>query len=361
MLVAATIPKTITVWEENLDLNLDERALTLLRDLYLKSMMRGGGAEQDIMNLAHGRAWLLQVISLDFLLPIIQMEEIKEIIIHHHQKLQVELSGELHTIELKGLTQEDLECALVALSIKQKLSWNYTNPFVSVSGKFASHHFRFTYLHHSLTPSNRSKLFLRRIAPHVLPLSAFHPTPPQAELLKKALLSKKNIAIAGAAGSGKTTLLATLIQEIAAEEHLVILEDTHELGHQRNNNTTHLLADNEHPKRKLVDYCAYSLRLRPDRIILGEIRGEEIVPFFLAMNTGHRGLMCTLHANSASEAIDRFALLYTMYAKRDSSGMNDEMVRRVLLKNIDLVIFMHKKQITDIWINEELKLDLSPL
>ncbi|MES1971181.1 MAG: P-type DNA transfer ATPase VirB11 [Pseudomonadota bacterium] len=132
-----------------------------------------------------------------------------------------------------------------------------------------------------------------------------------AGMLARAVRARKNILVSGGTSTGKTTFLNALIREIPAEERLILIEDTPEL-HLRHENAVGLLAARSALGEARVsadDLLGASLRMRPDRIILGELRGEEAYAFLRAVNTGHPGSMTTVHADSAERAVDQIALL----------------------------------------------------
>jgi pilus assembly protein CpaF len=127
--------------------------------------------------------------------------------------------------------------------------------------------------------------------------------------LPQAVESGQHILISGRTGAGKTTLLSALSACIPPEERIVVIEDTSEIQIDRKN-VVRLEARREQPPAPAVtirDLLRATLRLRPDRIILGEVRGGEAFEFLQALNTGHLGTLCTIHANSAPQAIARFA------------------------------------------------------
>lgn len=131
------------------------------------------------------------------------------------------------------------------------------------------------------------------------------------ELLKMAVGQRRNILISGGTSSGKTTFLNALLREIPAEERLILIEDTPELQ-LRHENAVGLIAVRGEQGESQVstdDLLVASLRMRPDRIILGEIRGIEALTFLRAVNTGHPGSMTTIHADSPERAIEQLALL----------------------------------------------------
>lgn len=132
-----------------------------------------------------------------------------------------------------------------------------------------------------------------------------------ALLLSEAVKGRRNILISGGTSSGKTTFLNALIREIPLSERLIYIEDTPELV-LRHPNAIGLLAARSplgEASASAEDLLNASLRMRPDRIILGELRGPEAYSFLRAVNTGHPGSMTTLHADSPERAIEQIALL----------------------------------------------------
>lgn len=130
-------------------------------------------------------------------------------------------------------------------------------------------------------------------------------------LLSAAVRGRRNILVSGGTSTGKTTFLNALIREIPQEERLIFIEDTPEL-HLRHPNALGLLAARSALGEATVsaeDLLNASLRMRPDRIILGELRGPEAYTFLRAVNTGHPGSMTTVHADTPERAIEQIALL----------------------------------------------------
>lgn len=127
-----------------------------------------------------------------------------------------------------------------------------------------------------------------------------------ANALRQAIRSRQNILVVGGTGSGKTTLTNALIAEIALEEHrLLILEDTRELQCAAKDCVSLRTQDCV----SMRDLVRSSLRLRPDRIIVGEVRGGEALDLLKAWSTGHPGGVATVHANSAADGLDRLEQL----------------------------------------------------
>ncbi len=136
---------------------------------------------------------------------------------------------------------------------------------------------------------------------------------PVAQLLKWAVLSRCNVAVAGGTGSGKTTLLNALAGEIPHDERIVTIEDSAELHFEAHPHVVRLEARMANAEGKggvsIRDLVTNSLRMRPDRIVVGECRDAEAVGMLQAMTTGHDGSLTTLHANSPAEVIGRLTTM----------------------------------------------------
>ena len=155
-------------------------------------------------------------------------------------------------------------------------------------------------------------------------------TAPQAKALREAIGARKNIVVVGGTSSGKTTLVNALLAEVAAGgDRVILIEDTREL---------HCAAEDCVSLRtkpgvaSLADLVRSTLRLRPDRIIVGEIRGSEALDMLKAWNTGHPGGITTLHANSAHAGLYRLEQL-----------IQEAVVtvpRRLIAEAIDVVVFL---------------------
>jgi len=155
-----------------------------------------------------------------------------------------------------------------------------------------------------------------------------------ADLLADAVAARANILIAGATGAGKSTLLRSLAAEIAADERIVVIEDTNELV-LPHAHVVHLegQAGRESPIG-IADLVANALRMRPDRIIVGEVRTPREASALLdALTTGHEGSLTTAHAGSASGAIDRLELLLARAGDVASSA-----IRGHVLSAFDLIV-----------------------
>ena len=162
-------------------------------------------------------------------------------------------------------------------------------------------------------------------------------TAPMLELLSGCVRARLNILISGGTGAGKTTLLNVLSSYISNRERIVTVEDAAELQLKQE----HVVRLETRPpniegkgavqQRQLVINC---LRMRPDRIIVGEVRGEEALDMLQAMNTGHDGSLTTIHANTPRDALSRLETMVAM----SNLGIPDHAIRRQISSAIDLVI-----------------------
>ncbi|PQJ65148.1 pilus assembly protein CpaF [Vibrio jasicida] len=166
-------------------------------------------------------------------------------------------------------------------------------------------------------------------------------SPEMAKLLQLAARCRLNILVAGGTGSGKTTLLNALSQYISQGERVVTIEDTAELRllqpHvvRMETRTAGIEGSGEVNSRDLM---INSLRMRPDRIIVGECRGAEAFEMLQAMNTGHDGSMSTLHANSPRDALARVESMVMMA----TNNLPLEAIRRSLVSAVDLIIQVNR-------------------
>jgi len=162
--------------------------------------------------------------------------------------------------------------------------------------------------------------------------------------LEAAVRAKRNIIIAGGTGSGKTTLLRALINEVPPSERIVTIEDAYELGLDH---FEHLHPDHDALQSRpaniegqgeitLADLTRMALRMDPDRVIVGEVRGAEAFPMLLAMSQGNNGSMCTMHADSTRSVFPKLAA----YVAMASMGLPIETVNLLLSSALHLVVYI---------------------
>lgn len=157
-----------------------------------------------------------------------------------------------------------------------------------------------------------------------------------AQALAQAVKARKNIVVAGGTSTGKTTFLNALLREIPPEERLILIEDTPELVITQPNHAGLICARGELGEASVSanELLSASLRMRPDRIILGELRGTEAFVFLRAINSGHPGSMTTVHADSAASAVEQIAMLVL----QTGTALSREDVRHYVGQTIDLFV-----------------------
>jgi pilus assembly protein CpaF len=177
-------------------------------------------------------------------------------------------------------------------------------------------------------------------APESLTLDAFA-NPLQKRVLEHWVQTRFNILICGATGAGKTTLLGQLLQRVSPQERVLVIEECPEIQ-ARLPHLVRLTARPESPDSKggvsLSDLVWNSLRMRPDRIVVGECRGRETLDFLQAMTTGHSGCMGTVHARGARDALSRLEVLVAL----SGVGMERSAVKQWISSAIGGVVFMQR-------------------
>lgn len=157
------------------------------------------------------------------------------------------------------------------------------------------------------------------------------------EFIRHAVQCKKNIIISGGTSTGKTTFTNAALGEIPQDERLITVEDAREVLLPQHPNRVHLLASKGGQGRAKVttqDLIEACLRLRPDRIIVGELRGAEAFSFLRAINTGHPGSISTLHADAPSMALEQLKLM----VMQAGLGMPPEEIKKYILNVVDIVV-----------------------
>jgi type IV secretion system protein VirB11 len=157
------------------------------------------------------------------------------------------------------------------------------------------------------------------------------------DFLIRAVLYKKNIIISGGTSTGKTTFTNAMIQAIPHEERLITVEDAREIDLTYHKNRVHLIASKGGQGRAKVttqDLIEACLRLRPERIIVGELRGAEAFSFLRAINTGHPGSISTLHADTPKMALEQLKMM----VMQAGLGMAPSEITTYIKNVVDVVV-----------------------
>jgi pilus assembly protein CpaF len=167
-------------------------------------------------------------------------------------------------------------------------------------------------------------------------------TPEIAKILELLVLAKYNIFISGGTGSGKTTFLNALSNFIPRDERIITIEDSAELQIKNIDNIVRLETKNAGPDGQgaviIRDLIKTALRMRPERIVVGEVRGAEALDMLQAMNTGHDGSLSTGHANSTYDMLSRLETMVLMGAE----GLPLEAIRQQIASAVDIIIHLSR-------------------
>ncbi|MBI4798439.1 MAG: CpaF family protein [Desulfarculus sp.] len=242
-------------------------------------------------------------------------ESVTEVMINGPSDIYIERQGKLVKTDRAFASPESLLAAVRNVSQFVGRSIDQNTPFLDARLPDGSR------LHAMIPPIARRGPYvaIRRFSKSLLGMDELVArgslTGAAAGFLKACVAARKNLVVAGGTGSGKTTLLNILSSFIGAGERIIVIEDASELQLAQ----PHVLTmETRHPDAQgrgavtIRDLVAASLRLRPDRIIVGECRGGEALDMLQAMNTGHAGSLTTVHANSGRDALSRLETLALM-------------------------------------------------
>lgn len=275
--------------------------------------------------------------GLDALQPLIDDKSITEIMINGPDNIFVEQNGRLFKKDIAFSSEEALENVIQNIVSKVNRTVNESSPIVDARLKDGSR------VNVVLPPIalNGPTVTIRKFPESpmtVEQLIAYKSiTPEVAELLERMVKAKYNIFISGGTGSGKTTFLNALSNFIPKDERVITIEDSAELQIKGVENLVRMETRNANTEGKgeitIRDLIKSSLRMRPERIVVGEVRGAEALDMLQAMNTGHDGSLSTGHANSTRDILSR---LETMVLT--GADMPLDAIRHQMASAIDIII-----------------------
>lgn len=278
---------------------------------------------------------------LDILQPVLDDKEVTEIMINGPKNIFIEKNGKIRKLDLMFESVNKLEDIIQIMVTAVNRIVNESTPIVDARLKDGSR------INVVLPPIalNGPIVTIRKFPEKPIDINKLIElgslTHEAAEFLKMLVLAKYNIFIAGSTGSGKTTFLNALSNFIPNDERIITIEDSAELQILSIPNLVRLETRNENLEGKgeitIRDLIKTSLRMRPGRIIVGEVRGAEAIDMLQAMNTGHDGSISTGHANSTEDMLSR---LETMILS--SSTLPLEAVRKQIASAIDIIIFLSR-------------------
>jgi len=238
---------------------------------------------------------------------------ISELIINKNDNVYVEKDGEMIRIDIK-FTDEEMDMFCQELALYNRKSFDAKTPILDGNLPDGS---RVNLIHKDYTNSSHA-ITIRRYLKHIKNFDGspgiFGLNDQWTDFFKLLVRARLNVVVAGGTGVGKTTCLNLLLQEIPSKERVITIEDTRELQFNLPN-VVRLEARpglSEVKGLSIRDLLKNTLRMRPDRIIVGEVRGGEVFDLLQAMNTGHEGSMTSVHANTPGECLLRLENLYML-------------------------------------------------
>ena len=279
--------------------------------------------------------------KLGILDPLAEDEDVTEIMVNGKDSIFYEKNGRIERYGLSFNTTEDLEEVMrnIAGSVHREI--NELNPIVDARLEDGS---RVNGVYKNIA-LNGPILTIRKFSGKYITMDDLvgngTVTDRQAEFLRALVESGYNLFISGGTSSGKTTLLNALSDYIPKEERVIVIEDSMELKLSHIENIVHMECRNANSRGKglvtMADLIKTSLRMRPDRIIVGEVRGGEVVDMLQAMNTGHSGSMSTGHGNSTEGMLKRLESMYLM-----SVPLNVDAIRAQIAEGVDVLIHLER-------------------
>lgn len=276
---------------------------------------------------------------LDMLQPLLEDKSITEIMINGCNDIFIEKNGQIEKLESTFESKESLQNIVQKIVSDVNRVVNESSPIVDAR----------------LKDGSRVNVVLPPIALNgpIVTIRKFPDTPitieklieygsitnEVAELLKRMVKAKYNIFISGGTGSGKTTFLNALSNFIPRDDRVITIEDSAELQIKNVDNLVRLETRNKNTEGKgeisIRDLIKSSLRMRPDRIVVGEVRGSEALDMLQAMNTGHDGSLSTGHANSAKDMLARLETMVLTGADFPISA-----IRNQISSAVDVIIHL---------------------
>ena len=259
---------------------------------------------------------------------------ITEIVINGPKSIFVERGGQFIQLNF-AITKQDIYKFIEEVADYNKKTCNHESPIMDGNLPDGSRINVITEPFATGFPSISIRKYIKSIVDFDSSPGIFGLDEKWVTFLKAAVSARMNIIVSGGTGVGKTTFMNLLLKEMSPAERIVTIEDTLELNIDIPN-IVRLEAGSKIQSSSLTvrDLVKNTLRMRPDRIILGEIRGGEFFDLLQAMNTGHDGSMTSLHASSASECINRMETLFLM----SGYDVPYHVVRKQMSTAIDLIL-----------------------
>lgn len=275
-----------------------------------------------------------------YLKPVVALLDdptVTEILINGPDSIFVERKGKLEKTDARFTSEEDLRTAVnnIAQSVGRRITDDEPRLDARLPDRSRIHAVLPPMARNGLTVSIRKFTQSKITFKDYIKLGAC--TPDMANFLEICMFLGKNILVSGGTGSGKTTLLSLLCSRIPKGQRVIVIEDASELTIEYEHVVffeTRMADEQGEGEISMRDLLKSSLRLRPDRIIVGEVRGSEGMELIQAMNTGHKGCLGTIHANAPEDALVRLESL----AMGGDNKISEKALQYSIASAIDMVV-----------------------
>lgn len=277
--------------------------------------------------------------DLDLLQPYADDRDVSEIMVNGTDNIFIEKNGKVLKLNIRFETKEDLEEIIRRIAARVHREINELNPIVDARLEDGSR----VHAVYKNVALNGPILTIRRFPENRISMEGLIKretiSREAAEFLKTLVKSGYNIFISGGTSSGKTTFLNVLSEYIPSDERVIVIEDSAELQINGIENIVRLESKNANVQGKgevnIRQLIKASLRMRPNRIIVGEVRGEEVLDMIQAMNTGHDGSLSTGHGNSPEGMLSRLEAMFLQAADYPI-----EAIRAQIAEAIDIIVHL---------------------
>ncbi len=281
--------------------------------------------------------------KLGILQPLIEDENVSEIMVNGPKDIFVERNGKIEKYDAEFDSTEELEEVMRNIAGEVRREINERSPIVDARLADGS---RVNGVYKNIA-LNGPILTIRKFSESYMQMDDLVSNGTinreGAELLRHLVRCGYNIFVSGGTSSGKTTLLNALAEAVPRDERVIIIEDSAELKMKYIENIVHMECKNSNARGEggvsMSDLIKSSLRMRPNRIIVGEVRGGEVIDMLQAMNTGHDGSLSTGHANSVEGMLKRLESLYLA-----AMPISVDAIREQIVQGLDIMVHIVRQK-----------------
>jgi len=328
----------------------DEQARELIAETIFSNIFHIKMSDEELKFIADRTFYRIRK-PMGILTPLIEDKKVTEIMVNGSEKIFIEREGLIRRLPYGFASVTELEELMQRIASGVHREINELHPIVDARLEDGS---RVNGVYKNIA-ANGPILTIRKFSDNYMKLEDLVQNgtinEEAAKLLRTLVMSGFNIFVSGGTSSGKTTLLNALGHCIPEDERVIVIEDSMELQLNSVENLVQMECRQDNlsgiGKISIAQLIRTSLRMRPDRIIVGEVRGEEVLDMLQAMNTGHAGSMSTGHGNSIKGMLKRLEAMFLMAMPLDIDA-----VRAQIAEGIDIMIHIEKynrgRRITEI-------------